>query len=652
MAADVSLAPAIPNFVFLSHHERERKTSPCTSVYQAFVGPNRIADLAGYVFLEQDREAFMKDFRTQMRVAEPHLLFNGFQSLLRPNSIVALSHALANAIPVTIYWHETAWNLRYLAERERTHFRQAKELLQSLSVVNMVPTSQCLHAVATMFGFSLDTFRIVYEVVDLENFNVADHADDKTEDQPLVIAGAGVPDMRKGIDLFSYIAHTVPQLTKRPVEFRWYSATERRERNDSIPFPNAFRWMGHVKDFSAALKQVDMFVLTSRDDPSPLVVFEALATGHPAFAFATTGFNEMLPREMVALDPDDMCQRLARLIDEFKPNPSRYRAIAEDYSVEKFRERAFGSQHFLQANLPVLDEEIVDFYAETTGEDVDEKINLLREEQRKLIKLMRAVQRTKIGHVHGLMADAQSKSRAELTNIAKRLKDDLKIELYRSHRRKARNGTPLPFPIPFISRTSPLSVVVVANGPSVLLTEMGTKIDKFDRVIRVNNFRTKGFEKFVGSKTDYAVISPACMPSAELSALPVSKVHVFGANLRDDYDKISARLMDKNRGCKVVPPKTNILKPSLYVDAMRMDMNFNLEAERWPSTGVVAVQWARDIHGKAAKIWVHGFDFYADNRVTLSRYFDVTTKADGKHDFDLEKAYLQTLLSKGAIERL
>ncbi|MCZ4092378.1 glycosyltransferase family 29 protein [Sinorhizobium psoraleae] len=410
---------------------------------------------------------------------------------------------------------------------------------------------------------------------------------------------------------------------------------------------------GTRPDFQTALKEVDIFVLTSRDDPSPLVVFEALATGHPAYAFATTGFNEMLPREFVALDPDDMCRKLCEKIETFKPDPKRFRALADNFSVEKFRDRAFRPRHSIDFNLPIFDQEVVDLYEEKDADTLDARLRQLRSEQTKLLNLMRAIERERVSlDGRGRRLDHIVKERDALKGAARRLAADLKLEHYREARRLARSSRKKTSSIPFIGKTENLKVLVLGNAPSVLQRNLGEKIDKFDVVVRVNNFRVKGFEKHIGSKTSYALISPACMQSDELSGLPPSKVFVIGANMRDDYEKIKARLMDKDRGCQVLPPPENVLKSSIYVDALRVEMDFDLAENQWPSTGIVAVQWARDMHGKAATVYVHGFDFYSDNRITLSRYFDVTTKADGKHDFDREKAYMQSLLDKGAIKRL
>ena len=48
-----------------------------------------------------------------------------------------------------------------------------------------------------------------------------------------------------------------------------------------------------------------------------------------------------------------------------------------------------------------------------------------------------------------------------------------------------------------------MKAVIVGNGPSLLEKENGTVIDSFDVVVRFNNFKTKGFEKHTGTKTNY-----------------------------------------------------------------------------------------------------------------------------------------------------
>lgn len=45
------------------------------------------------------------------------------------------------------------------------------------------------------------------------------------------------------------------------------------------------------------------------------------------------------------------------------------------------------------------------------------------------------------------------------------------------------------------------SVVVVGNGSILKYQKLGKKIDEFDEVVRINDWKTKGFEEIAGSKT-------------------------------------------------------------------------------------------------------------------------------------------------------
>lgn len=46
-------------------------------------------------------------------------------------------------------------------------------------------------------------------------------------------------------------------------------------------------------------------------------------------------------------------------------------------------------------------------------------------------------------------------------------------------------------------------VIIIGNGPSALAKEAGKDIDSFDGIIaRLNNYTIKGYEKWVGTRTD------------------------------------------------------------------------------------------------------------------------------------------------------
>lgn len=49
-------------------------------------------------------------------------------------------------------------------------------------------------------------------------------------------------------------------------------------------------------------------------------------------------------------------------------------------------------------------------------------------------------------------------------------------------------------------------LIIVGNG--VINEEFGTLIDSYDRIIRINDFKIKGYEKFVGTKIDIVSYFP------------------------------------------------------------------------------------------------------------------------------------------------
>jgi hypothetical protein len=54
------------------------------------------------------------------------------------------------------------------------------------------------------------------------------------------------------------------------------------------------------------------------------------------------------------------------------------------------------------------------------------------------------------------------------------------------------------------------NVVIVGNGKSALNNQNGKEIDSFDIVVRLNRFKTIGFENHVGSKTDVVAVNEQC----------------------------------------------------------------------------------------------------------------------------------------------
>ncbi len=129
------------------------------------------------------------------------------------------------------------------------------------------------------------------------------------------VAMCGLAQHRKGADIFLGVAERLPQY-----DFVWVGpwAPPETDLNDAIyerskalELPS-FYWTGLTSNPYAHLGRTDALVLTSREDPNPLVVAEALLLGKRVLAFSETGASTlMLERFGYALNGAPDAERIA-----------------------------------------------------------------------------------------------------------------------------------------------------------------------------------------------------------------------------------------------------------------------------------------------------------------------------------------------------
>jgi len=111
-------------------------------------------------------------------------------------------------------------------------------------------------------------------------------------DDANVVLGCGTRDLRKGFDLFHQLASKVPS-----AYFLWVggddaaSDLQKWMKHDRLAFGIANRTVlvPSSEDPERYFLAADAFALTSRDDPFPCVVHEAMAAGLPVVVFAGAG---------------------------------------------------------------------------------------------------------------------------------------------------------------------------------------------------------------------------------------------------------------------------------------------------------------------------------------------------------------------------
>jgi glycosyltransferase involved in cell wall biosynthesis len=140
-----------------------------------------------------------------------------------------------------------------------------------------------------------------------------------------LVCGCGSIEPRKGTDLFLQVASRVVQRYKdAPVHFMWVGGLpelvdQMRKQVKASSLADFVHFIGPKSDVGPYYDASDVFLLSSREDPFPLVMIEAALRGKPIVCFSGSGgapeFVEGDAGFVVAgFDVDEMARRVADLL--------------------------------------------------------------------------------------------------------------------------------------------------------------------------------------------------------------------------------------------------------------------------------------------------------------------------------------------------
>jgi len=185
-----------------------------------------------------------------------------------------------------------------------------------------------------------------------------------------LVLGVGYAHLRKGFDLFLQLARKFAR-QRRDVHFVWAGSIEFSMQTYLGPEMAAataagcFTHVPFTKDVGGYFSAADVLALTSREDPLPTVVLEALACGVPCVAFDESGgIPELLRAENAGLvvpmaDVDGFAAALASLLDHRKLEKQRPRlaamaAVKFDFGAYVDRLLQLADPHLLSISVAVL----------------------------------------------------------------------------------------------------------------------------------------------------------------------------------------------------------------------------------------------------------------------------------------------------------
>ena len=165
------------------------------------------------------------------------------------------------------------------------------------------------------------------------------------------------------------------------------------------------------------------------------------------------------------------------------------------------------------------------------------------------------------------------------------------------------------------------NILIIGNGSSLLDRENGWQYDKFDTVVRFNSFKIAGFEKHVGTKTDYWF---TVNKYHKKNIKSFKKVFVHSWEHWEDKCEIYLDL-SKERDCIKISPEV-----------------FNNIPVQAPSTGLIAICYFLNFYNK---VYITGFDWWENEK----HHYGDQEERGSLHRIQEEYHIIKQLISKGSV---
>src|SRR5262249_34658480 len=174
--------------------------------------------------------------------------------------------------------------------------------------------------------------------------------------QTKIVLGCGVRELRKGFDLFIQLAARVRSQTSPPVHFVWVGGNDTPSEFKHFVLHDmallgleaSVSLLAEIPDPEAYFLAADAYVLTSREDPFPCVVQEAMACALPVLAFdGSGGAAEVLADGCGIVVPYLDLEAMERELRAILERPADFaamcgnaeRRVRSDYRFEEYARR-------------------------------------------------------------------------------------------------------------------------------------------------------------------------------------------------------------------------------------------------------------------------------------------------------------------------
>ena len=167
----------------------------------------------------------------------------------------------------------------------------------------------------------------------------------KLDLRKITIGGIGLVQKRKGVDLFIKACSAIKEINPSiHFSFQWLGSISEENKKrynkliEKLGIAKEFEFLGQLNNPNEFLKNLDVFWMTSREDPFPLVCIEAANNGVPILMFnKTTGTQEIINDldYLIAsdLNPKDLAHKTNELINNQELYLKTVKILKERFSM-------------------------------------------------------------------------------------------------------------------------------------------------------------------------------------------------------------------------------------------------------------------------------------------------------------------------------
>ncbi|MBS1717468.1 MAG: glycosyltransferase family 4 protein [Armatimonadetes bacterium] len=255
-------------------------------------------------------------------------------------SLPVLNQDLLPLAPVLFHAHEMGFVLN-------EYVRPVREQFLSLPA-KYVTVSQAAANDLLRLGVDESKVEIINACIPFESWTPKP----RKEAHP-VVGGAGLPQWRKGVDLWLLAAKEVATRLDGKVKFRWvgyaddYDSWTAKEKSKILGLEKVVEWIPLCENPGDHYQAFDIFLMTSWEDPCPLVVLENMALEKPVIAFPDGGgaaeelgeTGVLTSRRNVHEMADKVCELLADPEGAKRLGEAARLRVQEHFTVEKLAPR-------------------------------------------------------------------------------------------------------------------------------------------------------------------------------------------------------------------------------------------------------------------------------------------------------------------------